>query len=132
MPPANPFETGLDPNPANSVPLTPLSFLPRAAQVHPERTAVVQPKDATFLPESGTRGEALIPASRFGPVVRPPTADDTGTEPLERTEPAEDPEHPPWENQDEDWSEGMPLLADLKPIRPRDRLAKLVALWMIA
>ena len=36
-----PFETDLDRNPANHAALTPLSFLPRAAQVHPDRTAVI-------------------------------------------------------------------------------------------
>ena len=35
------FETDLDPNPANSVALTPLSFLPRAALVHPDHSAIV-------------------------------------------------------------------------------------------
>src|SRR5690606_39069991 len=37
----NPFETGLGRGPANHVPLSPLSFLPRAAAVYPERTAVI-------------------------------------------------------------------------------------------
>ncbi len=37
----NPFETGLDKNAANLTPLSPLSFLPRAAAVYPEATAVV-------------------------------------------------------------------------------------------
>src|SRR3546814_4972112 len=41
MPPANPYETGLDRNPANYAPLTPLSFLPWTAAVYPDRTAVV-------------------------------------------------------------------------------------------
>lgn len=35
------FETGLDKNPANHVPLTPVSFLRRAARVFPDRTAVI-------------------------------------------------------------------------------------------
>ncbi len=35
------YETGLDRNPANFQPLTPLSFLARAAKVWPERTAVI-------------------------------------------------------------------------------------------
>ncbi|MEQ8346094.1 MAG: acyl-CoA synthetase [Sneathiellaceae bacterium] len=35
----NPFETDLDKNPANYVPLTPLSFLSRTAYVHPGHTA---------------------------------------------------------------------------------------------
>src|SRR5258708_21337736 len=37
----NPYETGLDRNPANHVPLSPLSFLARAAEVYPDRTAVI-------------------------------------------------------------------------------------------
>jgi fatty-acyl-CoA synthase len=38
---ANPFERDLDKNPANYVPLTPLSFLPRAAHVFPRHVAIV-------------------------------------------------------------------------------------------
>jgi fatty-acyl-CoA synthase len=38
---ANPYEQHLDRNPANSAPLTPLSFLGRTAAVFPDRTAVV-------------------------------------------------------------------------------------------
>ena len=37
----NPFETGLDRNPANFQALTPLSFIERTAAVYPHRTAVV-------------------------------------------------------------------------------------------
>ena len=38
---ANAFETDLDRNPANYAPLTPLTFVERAAYVYPERIAVV-------------------------------------------------------------------------------------------
>ena len=37
----NPYNTGLDRNPANFQPLTPLSFLERAATVFPDHTAIV-------------------------------------------------------------------------------------------
>ncbi|MDO8839365.1 MAG: acyl-CoA synthetase [Parvibaculum sp.] len=37
----NPYETGLDKNPANHQPLSPLSFLKRAAEVYPGKVAVV-------------------------------------------------------------------------------------------
>jgi fatty-acyl-CoA synthase len=37
----NPFEKDLDKNPANHAPLTPLSFLERAAYVYPERVSVI-------------------------------------------------------------------------------------------
>jgi fatty-acyl-CoA synthase len=36
----NAYETDLDRNPANYFPLTPLTFIERAAYVYPERTAV--------------------------------------------------------------------------------------------
>jgi fatty-acyl-CoA synthase len=37
----NIFATGLGPGPANATALTPIAFLPRAAAVYPERTAVI-------------------------------------------------------------------------------------------
>ena len=37
----HPYETGLDKNPANFVPLSPIGFLLRSAAVYPERTAVI-------------------------------------------------------------------------------------------
>ena len=37
---ANPYEIGLDKNPANYVPLTPIGFLLRSAAVYPDRLAV--------------------------------------------------------------------------------------------
>lgn len=40
-PSAKPYETGLDRVPANHQPLTPLSFLERAAQVFPHHTAII-------------------------------------------------------------------------------------------
>ncbi|MEZ5826970.1 MAG: acyl-CoA synthetase [Hyphomicrobiales bacterium] len=44
---ANPYETGLDRNPANYQPLTPLIFLERAAQVHPDHVAIIHGRDQT-------------------------------------------------------------------------------------
>jgi len=38
---SNPYNTDLDRNPANYQPLTPLSFLERAADVYPEHTAII-------------------------------------------------------------------------------------------
>ena len=38
---ASPYDTDLDRNPANFQPLTPLSFLARAAAVYPEQTAII-------------------------------------------------------------------------------------------
>ncbi len=42
---ANAYDTGLDKNPANYQPLTPLVFLERAASVHPSHTAIVHGKE---------------------------------------------------------------------------------------
>ncbi|MEJ2175506.1 MAG: AMP-binding protein, partial [bacterium] len=44
---ANPYEQDLDKNPANYAPLTPLSFIERAASVYPEQVAVIH-GDARF------------------------------------------------------------------------------------
>ncbi len=41
MPATHPYQQGLDKNPANFVPLSPLSFIERTAQVYPERLAVI-------------------------------------------------------------------------------------------
>jgi fatty-acyl-CoA synthase len=38
---SNPYNTDLDRNPANYQPLTPLTFLERAASVHPDHTAII-------------------------------------------------------------------------------------------
>ncbi len=38
---ASPYDTDLDRNPANFQPLTPLSFLARAAAVYPDQTAII-------------------------------------------------------------------------------------------
>ena len=37
----NPYATGLDKNPANYVPLTPLSFIERSAYIYPQRVASI-------------------------------------------------------------------------------------------
>ena len=42
---ANPYDIGLDKNPANYQPLTPLVFLERAASVHPAHTAIIHGKE---------------------------------------------------------------------------------------
>src|SRR3954469_10350254 len=44
LPPEHPYEIGLDKNPANYVPLSPIGFLRRSAQVYPNRTAVIHGK----------------------------------------------------------------------------------------
>jgi fatty-acyl-CoA synthase len=43
----NPYETGLDRNAANHVPLSPVGFLARAAAVHPDRVAIIHGAERT-------------------------------------------------------------------------------------
>src|SRR3954468_1982101 len=58
-----PYETGLDRVPANYQPLTPLSFLERAAQVFPRHTAIIHGRQridyATFYARSRRLASAL-------------------------------------------------------------------------
>src|ERR1700679_608470 len=60
---AKPYETGLDRVPANYQPLTPLSFLERAAKTFPRHTAIIHGKQrtdyATFYARSRRLASAL-------------------------------------------------------------------------
>lgn len=85
-----------------------------------ERTAVVELFDRSFAPSTGMRGEAWIPVSRFAapepdPAEQPPGA--AGA--------AGAPGQPEWENQDETWTPGMPLLAEVDAVRPKDRAQRI-------
>ncbi|MDJ0685329.1 MAG: acyl-CoA synthetase [Alphaproteobacteria bacterium] len=61
------FETGLDKNDANFAALTPLSFLKRAALVHPEKTAMIHGRIARGWAEEYARCRRLASAlSRRG------------------------------------------------------------------
>jgi fatty-acyl-CoA synthase len=48
---ASPYDTDLDRNAANFQPLTPLSFLARAAGVYPDVTAIVHGKQSWNYPQ---------------------------------------------------------------------------------
>jgi fatty-acyl-CoA synthase len=56
---ATPYDTGLDRNPANFQPLTPLSFLERAAAVHPDQTAIVHGARSWSYRDFYTRAKRL-------------------------------------------------------------------------
>ncbi len=58
----NPFELGLDRGAANYVPLTPLSFLERAAAVYPNKPAVIHGKDTFTYAEFYGRCRRLASA----------------------------------------------------------------------
>jgi hypothetical protein len=84
-----------------------------------QRAATVELRDPVLLLAPGTRGEAWIPAERLAALAEP-----EDVEPL--APPATDvPPHPPWENQDEEWRAGEPLLARIEARRPEDRPARI-------
>ncbi len=56
------FDAGLDKNPGNFAPLSPLSFMARAADVYPERTAVVYGDRKTNWSEAYSRCRRLASA----------------------------------------------------------------------
>lgn len=60
----NAYQTDLDPNPANYQPLTPISFLARAAQVFPGRTAIVHGNSETTYAAFYARARKLASALR--------------------------------------------------------------------
>ncbi|HVW74639.1 MAG TPA: acyl-CoA synthetase [Rhizomicrobium sp.] len=59
---AKPYETGLDRTPANYQPLTPLSFLERAARVFPRHTAIIHGKQRTDYATFYARARRLASA----------------------------------------------------------------------
>lgn len=92
-------------------PATGGTFRARVLQVE-ERTALAEPADRTFVPPPGTRGSIRVPRDRIRTPARP------GPPP---PDPARVAEHPPWQNRDERWQDGMPLLAGIGPVRPEER-----------
>jgi len=79
-----------------------------------ERDALIDLDDPSAPPAAGTRAEARIPRSRRG---LPPA-------PAEFIGPLPDPperEHPPWQRPDDEWTQGEPLLAHVRPLRPSER-----------
>src|SRR5215468_3513578 len=62
-----PYDTGLDRNAANHQPLTPLSFLARAATVYPDVTAIIHGRRSSTYREFYARAKRLASAlSRRG------------------------------------------------------------------
>src|ERR1700758_2082963 len=59
---ASPYDTDLDRNPANFQPLTPLSFLARAAEVYPDRTAIIHGARSWTYAEFYARARRLASA----------------------------------------------------------------------
>ena len=59
----NKFKQGLDKNPANYQPLTPLALLDRAADIHPDRIAVIHGERRFTWAAYAQRCRSLAPVS---------------------------------------------------------------------
>jgi hypothetical protein len=84
-----------------------------------DRSAVVRLFEPDFPVQAGTRGQALIPRARLDALAKP-----------ESTQPSQGEEsgaadHPPWEAKDDEWTKGMPLLAEVGAVKPSEREPKL-------
>jgi hypothetical protein len=90
-----------------------------------DRSATVEPTDASFTALPGMRVEARLPADRFELVEE--VVEETAAVPSVAPEgaPEATPEHPPWERAEDGWTSKMPLLAKVQPFRPEDREASL-------
>ncbi len=66
----NPYNTGLDRTPANYQPLTPLTFLERAASVFPDRTAIVHGQVRRSYAEFYARSRRLASALAKNGIAR--------------------------------------------------------------
>ena len=122
-----------------------ITFLPRGGgsvrgtvvQVH-ERSAVARLADTKATLEPGTPAETRIPRARFQrkpeperptpvpvPVIDepeppPPPPEESESEEATETE-SETPDHPGWKDRNDGWAPGMPLLARVDPVKPRER-----------
>lgn len=85
-----------------------------------ERAARVELHDRDFVPSPGTRGKVAIPRERLKAGARPNLRRARKrAEPLSEGAPA-----PVFENGDEEWREGEPLLARVRPVRPAERATR--------
>lgn len=83
-----------------------------------ERAARVELADPALTPAAGTKGRVRIPRSRLAPQEKPRVR----PAPKRQKPPEGDGAPPVFENQDEEWQEGEPLLARVRPVRPHERL----------
>jgi len=86
------------------------SFLGTVIEVR-DRVAIVKFDDPAVAVLPGLPGEVRIPGARLAP-----TGD--GTAEVDGDAP---PEHPPWQNEDEDWEPTKPLLTQVGSVKPKSR-----------
>lgn len=84
------------------------------------RTASVRPEDPAYRPSPGVRAAIAVPVSRFAapdpaPVRVPVPTDGPGAEGVDGRPPVD------WKEPDEDFTMDMPLLAEVRAVRPWER-----------
>lgn len=115
-------------------------FMPRSGRMPrgrvtrvDERSAIVELLNQQVTLAPGTRGALALPADRRGPpppvpAEGAPKADEPRQEPVKQAGTAEpvsdDGEEHDWEREDE-WEPGMPLLAKVSSVHPKDRETKI-------
>ncbi|HTF86944.1 MAG TPA: hypothetical protein VK843_00950 [Planctomycetota bacterium] len=80
-----------------------------------ERGSIAELDDQSLVIPAGTRAEVLVPVSRL---AQPEAAPTTPADPQDQQAA---PPHAPWKARDDQWSEGQPLLARVRPLRPSER-----------
>ena len=90
-----------------------------------ERDALVELDDPSIVLAAGTKAQSRIPRSRRAALAAPADFIGPMPDPPER-------EHPPWQRQDDGWTQGEPLLARVRPLRPSERDPRLTgrAYWI--
>ncbi len=123
----------------------PVVLMPRSGRaieglvtVVEERTALVEIDSPNVELPAGTRGQAVVPASRFAPVdpapsPDPPSPKAAGSEAPAKVQESSEEAQPAdplaelaqrWKNLDEAYQPGMPLLSDSGVARPEQRPAR--------
>lgn len=80
-----------------------------------ERSARVQLADRDFVPSPGTRGKVSLPRERLKRGAKTPLRA------APKRAPPDALDEPVFQNRDEEWQEGEPLLARVRPLRPSER-----------
>jgi hypothetical protein len=88
-----------------------------------ERSSLVELIDKDYIPPVGTRGQALIPRERRQP-AQPPEPAPAPAQPDRPQQPEQREPHPGWRNKDEGYSPDRPLLAQVRPVHPSERMPR--------
>lgn len=90
-----------------------------------DRSAEVALERQNAQPPLGTRGEVAVPRDRLKQTEKPTQPGQPGKQ--DPGQPGkQDPDKPKWQNKDEGYKPDMPLLAGMRPMRPRERKKQLI------